>query len=144
MQGAFFPFFIILIMLSLWITVQLPLMRGFQVCLKAFILTFWLISFGAVVSMITSVIFVQASLFTEGLRYVFSHIILMALFLALMSNRLRPPFWVCRVVSHKLAGWTFIQLIVQLVIQDKRGVSIEVYWQLASFVSGLGLVGRGK
>ena len=87
----FFAIFNILSVPLLRIIVRVPLVWGFQVCMKTFILAFWFVPFGAAVSMITSVIFAHVSLFTEGLRYVLSHIISMASFLEMRSRRLRLP-----------------------------------------------------
>ena len=61
------PAFSILTVSLFWI-VFLPLMCGFQVCRKVFVLALWFVPWGAAASIRVSVIFAHVGRFVEGMR----------------------------------------------------------------------------
>lgn len=75
----------------LLIMVPIPLVWGFHICRKVFVLAFWRVSLGAAASIRISVIFAHIGQVLDGLRYDLSHIISMASFHEARSRRLRPP-----------------------------------------------------
>ena len=88
----FLAVFIILKALLLMRSSLFSLVGMFNLCRNGLSPASLIVVVGTVVSSIRSVILAQIGLFGEKSRYVFSHIILMASFLAWISNIFRPPF----------------------------------------------------
>ena len=73
-----------------------PFMDGLQVWVKVLVLAWGMVCFGAVALTMTLANFAQVGCQRGKSRYVFSHVVSIALFLVLMSSRLSPS---------SLIGW---------------------------------------